>query len=409
MSVMAGLRSGMRSNRATRTAMRDYDLLLVCAVGALLIFGLIMVYSASIALADGPKFVNANRFSFFNRHLVFIVAGLCVAFLVCQVPMQFWEKKALVIYSVGVVLLVLVLVPFIGRQVNGAYRWIPLGPINFQPSEFMKVAMVIFAAYYTVRKQQSMHQLKGVIPITLGFLGLVVLLLLKEPDLGAALVIVCIVLGIIFLGGASMKLFIGMLLAAVVGFVALIVATPWRMQRIFAYLDPFSEEHAQSIGYQLSHSLIAIGRGEFFGVGLGFSIEKLHYLPEAHTDFIMAVVGEELGFVGILAVIVLFIIIVRKGLDIGRQAIAMDREFNGLVAQGIAVWFGTQSFVNLGVCLGLLPTKGLTLPLVSYGGSALVMNLVAVALLMRVDFENRKMMRGQNEQAYRGNSINEYA
>ena len=181
------------------------------------------------------------------------------------------------------------------------------------------------------------------------------------------------------------------------------------MQRIFAYLDPFSAEHAQSIGYQLSHSLIAIGRGEFFGVGLGFSIEKLHYLPEAHTDFIMAVVGEELGFVGILAVIVLFMIIVRKGLDIGRQAIAMDREFNGLVAQGVAIWFGIQSFVNLGVCLGLLPTKGLTLPLVSYGGSALVMNLVAVALLMRVDFENRKMMRGQNEQAYRGNSINEYA
>ncbi len=409
MSVLAGLRSGMRTSRATRTAMRDYDLLLVCAVGALLIFGLIMVYSASIALADGPKFVNANRFSFFYRHMVFMGAGLIAAFIVCQIPMQLWEKRALVLYIVGVVLLILVLIPFIGRQVNGAYRWIPLGPVNFQPSEFMKVAMVIFAAYYTVRKQQSLHTIKGVLPITLGFLGLVVALLLKEPDLGAALVIVCIVLGIIFLGGANLTLFIGMLVAAVLGFVALIIATPWRMQRIFAYLDPFSEEHAQSIGYQLSHSLIAIGRGEFFGVGLGFSIEKLHYLPEAHTDFIMAVVGEELGFVGILAVIVLFLIIVRKGLDIGRQAIAMDREFNGLVAQGVAVWFGTQSFVNLGVCLGLLPTKGLTLPLVSYGGSALVMNLVAVALLMRVDFENRKMMRGQNEQAYRGNSINEYA
>lgn len=408
MSVLAGLRSGMRPNRASRTAMRDYDLLLVCAVGALLIFGLIMVYSASIALADGPKFTNANQYSFFNRHLIFIVAGLFVAYLVCQVPMQFWEKKALLIYIIGTVLLVLVLIPFIGRQVNGAYRWIPLGPINFQPSELMKVGMVIFTAYYTVRKQQHLDQLRGVLPM-LGFFGLVSVLLLAEPDLGATLVIACIVLGILFLGGASLILFAGLIFLAIGGFALMIVATPWRMQRIFAYLDPFSEEYAQSVGYQLSHSLIAIGRGEFFGVGLGFSIEKLHYLPEAHTDFIMAVVGEELGFVGILAVIILFMIIVRKGLDIGRQAIAMDREFNGLVAQGIAVWFGAQSFVNLGVCLGLLPTKGLTLPLVSYGGSALVMNLVAVALLMRVDFENRKMMRGQNEQAYRGNSINEYA
>lgn len=408
MSLLSGLRSGIRINRTTRTAMRDYDLLLVCAVGTLLIFGLIMVYSASIALADGTKFTNANQYSFFNRHLIFILTGLFTAYLICQIPMRFWEKKALIIYILGTILLVLVLVPFIGRQVNGSYRWIPLGPINFQPSELMKVGMVIFTAYYTVRKQQYLHSFRGVFPMML-FLGVVGSLLLKEPDLGATLVIVCIVLGILFLGGASIKLFIGMMSLAVAGFVFVIVATPWRMQRIFAYLDPFSENHAQSVGYQLSHSLIAIGRGEFLGVGLGFSIEKLHYLPEAHTDFIMAVVGEELGFIGILAVIVLFMIIVRKGLDIGRQAIAMDREFNGLVAQGIAVWFGVQSFVNLGVCLGLLPTKGLTLPLVSYGGSALVMNLVAVALLMRVDFENRKMMRGQNEQAYKGNSINEYA
>ncbi len=173
----------------------------------------------------------------------------------------------------------------------------------------------------------------------------------------------------------------------------------------FAYLDPFSAEYAQSTGYQLTHSLIAVGRGEIFGVGLGFSIEKLHYLPEAHTDFIMAVVAEELGFVGILAVIVLFAIIVKKGLDIGRQAIAMDREFNGFVAQGVSIWFGVQAFINLGVCFGLLPTKGLTLPLVSYGGSALVMNMVAVAMLLRVDYENRCLMRGQHQAASRRGQV----
>ncbi|NOL49237.1 putative lipid II flippase FtsW [Pelistega europaea] len=383
------------SVKPSRTNMRDYDLLLVCAVVVLLVFGLIMVFSASIALSDGPKYVNADRYFFFTRHLVFIIVGILAGVLTSFVPMQFWERNALPLYGLSIFFLVLVLVPGIGREVNGASRWIPIGPVNFQSSELTKLAMVIFCSWYIGRKKQYMRKVRGLLPI-LGFLGIAAMLLLAEPDLGATMVVAAIVFGLLFLGGVSLKVFVALIGIAVAGIVGLIVTAPWRLQRIFAYLDPFSAEHAQSTGYQLSHSLIAVGRGEIFGVGLGFSIEKLHYLPEAHTDFIMAVVAEELGFVGIMGVIILFAIIVKKGLVIGRHAVAMDREFNGLVAQGIAVWFGVQAFINLGVCFGLLPTKGLTLPLVSYGGSALVMNMIAVAVLLRIDYENRCMMRGQN-------------
>lgn len=385
----------------TRTNMRDYDLLLVSAVVVLLVFGLIMVFSASIALSDGPKYVNADRYFFFTRHLIFIIVGALACVLTSLVPMQFWEKNALPLYGISIFFLLLVLVPGIGREVNGASRWIPIGPVNFQSSELTKLAMVIFCSWYIGRKKQYMRQVRGLVPI-LGFFGVAAVLLLAEPDLGATMVVAAIVFGLLFLGGVSLKVFVALIGIAVAGIVGLIVTAPWRLQRIFAYLDPFSAEHAQSTGYQLSHSLIAVGRGEIFGVGLGFSIEKLHYLPEAHTDFIMAVVAEELGFVGIMGVIILFAIIVKKGLMIGRNAVAMDREFNGLVAQGIAVWFGVQAFINLGVCFGLLPTKGLTLPLVSYGGSALVMNMVAVAILLRIDYENRCMMRGQHIAGRRG-------
>lgn len=386
---------GFMSVKPTRTNMRDYDIVLVSMIGILLVFGLIMVFSASIALSDGPKYVNADRYSFFTKHLVFIIVGLFFCVLTTLVPMLFWEKYALHLYAIAMVCLVLVLVPFLGRQVNGAWRWIPLGPVNFQPSELAKFAMVIFSAWYIDRKQQYMRKLRGVAPI-FGFIFIPAVLLMLEPDLGATMVILAIVGGLLFLGGVSLKVFAALVMMGVAVVVGLIVTAPWRVQRIFAYLDPFSSEYAQSTGYQLSHSLIAVGRGELTGVGLGFSIEKLHYLPEAHTDFIMAVVAEELGFIGILAVIIVFAIIVKKGLDIGRQALAMDRDFNGLVAQGVVIWFGVQAFVNLGVCFGLLPTKGLTLPFVSYGGSALVMNLIAAAVLLRVDYENRCLMRGQN-------------
>ncbi|NEN75660.1 putative lipid II flippase FtsW [Pelistega sp. NLN82] len=372
--------------------MRDYDLLLICAIGTLLVFGLIMVFSSSIALGDGPKFVNADRYYFFKRHFLFLAAGIVICMLVTQISMPFWEKYALHLYVLAVITLIAVFI--IGVKVNGAYRWISLGPIRFQPSELAKLVMIIFTSWYTARKKQYMKEMRGFAPIIV-FAGIICGLLFIEPDLGATIVVVAIVFGLIFLGGVSLKVFVGLVILAIAGVVFAIILEPFRVQRFFAYLDPFSEQYAQSTAYQLTHSLIAVGRGEIFGVGLGFSIEKLHYLPEAHTDFIMAVVAEELGFVGILGVIVLFSIIIKKGLEIGRQSIAMDREFNGLVAQGVAIWFGVQTFINLGVCFGLLPTKGLTLPFVSYGGSALVMNLVAVGLLLRVDYENRCMMRGQ--------------
>lgn len=396
MSLLAELRSSVSAVKPGRTTMRNYDLLLAVAVSALLLFGLIMVFSASIALADGPKYANLGRYYFVIRHAVFIGVGLLLFACALTVPMSFWEKHAFRIFLFSMVLLVLVLIPFIGREVNGASRWLPIGPVNFQPSELMKLAMLMFAADYTVRKQKHMQSVvRGFAPIALA-LAVVALLLLLEPDLGALMVTVAITIGILFLGGINLGLFVFAVGALAVLFILMIVLAPWRLGRIMAYLDPFHESNVQSSAYQLVHSLIAIGRGEWFGVGLGSSIEKLHYLPEAHTDFIMAVVGEELGFAGILMVVVLFFIIVKKSFEIGRSAIAMDREFNGLVAQGVGIWFGVQAFINLGVCLGLLPTKGLTLPLVSYGGSSIVMNMVALAILMRVDYEVRQMMRGQH-------------
>jgi len=292
------------------------------------------------------------------------------------------------------VLLILVLIPHIGKGVNGARRWIPLGVTNMQPSEVMKLAVTIYAANYTVRKQQYMHSFgKGFLPMALA-VGVVGALLLLEPDMGAFMVVAAIAMGVLFLGGVNGKLFGGLVLTAFGTFSLLVWASPWRRARIFAYLDPWQEQYAQGKAYQLTHSLIAFGRGEWFGVGLGGSVEKLNYLPEAHTDFILAVIGEELGFVGVLIVILLFYWIVRRSFEIGRQALALDRTFAGLVAKGLGIWIGVQAFINMGVNLGLLPTKGLTLPLVSYGGSGILLNCVAFALLMRVDYENRVLMRG---------------
>jgi len=278
--------------------------------------------------------------------------------------------------------------------VNGARRWIPLGIMNFQPSELMKLAVVLYAANYTVRKQEWMQTVaKGFLPMGVAVV-VVGMLLLLEPDMGAFLVIAAVAMGILFLGGINGKLFAGLVGVAVGAFALLITASPWRRERIFAYLNPWEESNALGKAYQLTHSLIAFGRGEWTGVGLGGSIEKLHYLPEAHTDFILAVIGEEFGFVGVLVVIILFYWLVRRAFGIGRTALQLDRTFAGLVAKGIGVWIGWQTFINMGVNLGLLPTKGLTLPLVSYGGSGILMNCVALAILLRIDYENRVLMRG---------------
>lgn len=395
MSLFAELTSGVNAVRPGRTALPVLDRPLLTATLMLTLFGLLMVYSASIALADGPRYESYGRYYFVIRHALFIVVGVVLAMFTATVPLRVWQKLAVPVFVLAIFLLVVVLIPGVGREVNGARRWLPLGIINFQPSELMKVAMVLYAADYTVRKQQHLHAfVRGFLPMAVA-LGLVGVLLLMEPDLGAFMVIVAIAVGILFIGGINGKLFSALLGIMVSSFLLLIWLSPWRRERLFVYLDPWNPDNAYGSAYQLSHSLIALGRGEWFGVGLGSSVEKLHYLPEAHTDFIVAVIGEELGFVGVAALVLTFGFVIWRGFNIGRQACAMDRLFSGVVAQGVALWFGVQAFINIGVVLGLLPTKGLTLPLVSYGGSGIVMNLVAFALLMRVDFENRQMMRGK--------------
>ena len=396
MNLFSGFGSGGSSAvRSGRTSMPLFDGALIVVCATLVLFGLLMVYSASIALADGPRYASYGQYYFVSRHGLFIALGTVAALITLTVPMRVWEHLAVPLFLFCLLLLVIVLIPGIGREVNGARRWLPLGIVNFQPSELMKVAVVLFAADYTVRKQQHMHNfLRGFLPMSCA-LAVVGMLLLLEPDLGAFMVIVAIAIGLLFIGGINGKLFTVLLGSMIASFLALIWLSPWRRERLFVYLDPWNPDNAYGSAYQLSHSLIALGRGEWFGVGLGSSVEKLHYLPEAHTDFIVAVIGEELGFVGVAGLIIAFAFVVWRGFEIGRQAIAMERTFSGLVAQGVALWFGVQAFINIGVCIGLLPTKGLTLPMVSYGGTGIIMNIVAMALVLRVDYENRNMMRGK--------------
>ncbi len=391
------VRTGMLGRSPHSTApvrLLGFDQALVWVTVTLLLWGLVMVYSASIAMPDNPKFTRYAHTHFLVRHLLSMMMALLVAVLVFQVPMATWEKVAPYLFIASLVLLMLVLVPFIGKGVNGARRWISLGVINFQPSELAKFATLLYAADYMVRKMDVKERFfRAVLPMGAA-VGVVGVLLLAEPDMGAFMVIAVIAMGILFLGGVNARMFFFIATIVVAAFAAMVAASPWRRERIFAYLDPWSEEHALGKGYQLSHSLIAFGRGEWTGVGLGGSIEKLHWLPEAHTDFLMAVIGEEFGLIGVLVAIVLFLWLTRRIVHIGRQAVAMDRLFAGLVAQGVGIWIGFQAFINMGVNLGALPTKGLTLPLMSYGGSAIMMNLVALAVVLRIDHENRLMMRG---------------
>lgn len=358
----------------------------------LLLFGLIMVYSASIATAEGSQFTGNNAGYFLIRHALFLGIGLVVGTMAFQVPLRFWQALAPWAFVVGVALLAVVLIPHVGRSVNGAQRWLPFGPINLQPSELMKLFVVLYAADYTTRKLEVMGSFRlGFLPIAVAIL-FIGFLLLREPDFGAFVVIAAISFGILFLGGINARIFALLTLVAVIGFVLLIWLSPYRRERILGFMDPWQD--AFDKGYQLSHALIAFGRGEWLGVGLGGSVEKLFYLPEAHTDFLLAVVAEELGFAGVVAVVLLFAILVQRTFAIGRQALALERVFGALVAQGIGIWLGVQAFINMGVNMGLLPTKGLTLPLMSYGGSGIIANCAALAILMRVDYENRRLMRG---------------
>ncbi|AMO24256.1 putative lipid II flippase FtsW [Ramlibacter solisilvae] len=382
------------SRPAVPARVHGVDQALVWLTVGLLAFGLVMVYSASVALPDNPRFANYAHGHFLLRHGVFIAVSFLFALLAFQVPIATWEKLAPWLFVASLMLLVVVLVPHIGKGVNGARRWIGFGLLSFQPSELAKFAVLLYAADYMVRKMDVKERFfRAVLPMAAA-VAIVGLLLLAEPDMGAFMVIAVIAMGILFLGGVNARMFFLIAAVMVVAFMLMIALSEWRRERIFAYLDPWSEKHALGKGYQLSHSLIAIGRGEIFGVGLGGSVEKLHWLPEAHTDFLLAVIGEEFGLVGVLVVIVSFLWMTRRIMHIGRQAIALDRVFAGLVAQGVGIWVGFQAFINMGVNLGALPTKGLTLPLMSYGGSAILMNLVAIAVVLRVDYENKVLMRG---------------
>jgi len=388
------VRDGIHIRDSQPARAHGFDLMLVWVVVLLLCLGLVMVYSAPIALPDSPKFARYAPTYFVGRQLIAVLIGLLGALVVSQLPMKFWERVAPWLLLLALAMLVVVLIPGVGKGVNGARRWLPLGIMNFQPSELAKFAIALYGASYMLRKMDQRENFwKSVWPM-LATLALMGALLLAEPDMGAFMVIAAIAIGVLFLGGVNARMFALVLLVLIGAFVLMIATSEFRRERIFAYLNPWEEGNAKGKAYQLTHSLIAFGRGEWFGQGLGGSVEKLHYLPEAHTDFLLAVIGEELGFVGVLLVIAALFWLTRRCMLIGRQAIALDRVFAGLYAQGIGIWMGGQAFINIGVNLGALPTKGLTLPLLSYGGSAVLMNLVALAVVLRVDMENRAVMRG---------------
>jgi len=371
----------------------EYDEALLWVSILLLVLGLVMVYSASIATAEAAKYTGGRTSYFLVRQALFLAFSVVASMFVFQLPMRVWQQLAPWFFVGGIVLLVLVLFPGIGREVNGARRWISFPVITLQPSELMKLFAVLYAADYTVRKSALMSSFKrGLLPM-FGAMLLLGWLLLREPDFGAFVVITAMAMAILFLGGMNGRWFAGLLALFAVGFVILVLSSPYRMQRIFGFMDPWSDSFGK--GYQLSHALIAFGRGEWFGVGLGASVEKLLYLPEAHTDFLLAVIGEELGFVGVAVVIGLFTWLVLRAFAIGRRSAGLERPYSALVAQGIAVWLGVQALINMGVNLGVLPTKGLTLPLMSFGGSGILANCIALAILLRIDWENRQLMRGQ--------------
>lgn len=390
--IWTGAQTRLLGGKSSRRVRPDgMDLGILCVTAFLLCLGVLMVYSATISFSDSPKYHTAP-YHFLIRQIINIVIGLIAGFTVYRTPMRVWMRIAPYLAGVAIFLLIIVLIPGIGRSVNGARRWIALGPMNFQVTEFVKFAVLIAAAAFTVKRQEYMHSVtKGLAPMFI-IIAVISGLIGVQPDLGATAVIIAIAMGVLFLGGLDGKIFTAVLILAIaIGF-SMIYLSPWRLERMISYWDVWGNAYGK--GYQLSHSLIAFGRGEWFGVGLGASIEKLHYLPESHTDFIMAVIGEELGFVGVVVVVVAFYFFVRRAFAIGRQSIKLDRVFPGLVAEGVGIWIGFQAIINLGVATGMFPTKGLTLPFVSYGGSSLIATIAAVALLLRVDRENRILMRG---------------
>lgn len=369
-----------------------YDRGLLWAILILLGLGLVMVFSASIAIAESEKAVGYNSHYYLVRQAIFLSVSFVAAFVAFQIPMSWWQKMAPALFLGGLVLLILVLIPGVGRVVGGSRRWLSLFVINLQPSEFMKLLAAIYVADYTVRKASFMNSFtRGFLPM-LAVMLLVGSLLLLEPDFGAFAVIASISIAILWLGGIDIRIFIGLIIMLVIGFITLILIAPYRLARVTNFMDPWADPLGK--GYQLSHALIAFGRGEWLGVGLGASVEKLLYLPEAHTDFLLAVIAEELGFLGVLTVLGLFVFVVLRAFMIAKEAVNNERYFSALLAQGLGVWIGVQGFFNMGVNMGLLPTKGLTLPFLSFGGSGILANCIGMAILLRIDYENRRLLKG---------------
>ncbi|TAG02165.1 MAG: putative lipid II flippase FtsW [Betaproteobacteria bacterium] len=385
--------------RSPTAVVREFDVTLVWVVALLLAIGLLMVYSSSIASASESRLTRNSSTYFLFRQSLFVLIGIVIALFVFDTPLKTWERVAPWLFLAATVLLILVLIPGIGRVVNGARRWIPLGPFSFQPSEMMKIAMILFAARYAVSKAELLHShqplkqslLRGLGPFILIAL-FVSALLLREPDFGATFVVLTCGLLILFMAGLDHRLVVPVLALGIVSAVALVWFEPYRLERIFGFLDPWKQEFGK--GYQLTQSLMAIGRGGIFGLGLGAGVSKHYYLPEAHTDFILAVTAEELGLVGVLVVVIAYAWITWRAFKIGRESRQNEQPFSALTAQGIGTLFGIQSLINIAVNMGFAPTKGLTLPLMSYGGSGMVASLIALSILLRIDWENRRLARG---------------
>jgi cell division protein FtsW len=368
-----------------RTPLLLYDKYFLFSVVALIAIGLLMVTSASVAISERQFH---QPFHYLFNQGIHLVLGILVVLIVVRISMKFWCKISVFLLLFGMLLLVLVLVPGIGRQVNGSMRWIGFGPIGVQVSEFMKLAVVIYLAGYLVRRNVEVRTKVSGFVKPMVMLGIIAILLLMEPDFGATVVIVTTAMVMMYLAGVRFWQFAILLLVVLVAMSVLAISSPYRMVRLTTFLNPWANQFDS--GYQLTQSLIAFGRGGVFGVGLGGSIQKLFYLPEAHTDFLFAVLAEEMGLVGVLVVIGLYVVVVFRAFMIGCRAQLAGFHGSGYMAYGFAIWLGMQAMVNIGVNSGLLPTKGLTLPLLSYGGSSMLIIFVVIAILLRIDFETRK-------------------
>ncbi len=396
-STSTKLQAGMANSGKNKSVkILLFDRWLLVALLTIVLLGLMMVYSASIGISE--KMFNAP-FHFLIRQLAYISIGLILAFFLVHIEMKQWEEISTILLLLTMIFLVLVLIPGMGRQVNGSMRWIGFAGVGFQVSELAKFVVILYLARYLVKHRQSIiKEFSGFLKPMI-ILAIIAVLLLKEPDFGSTTVIMVTALGMLFLAGAQLWQF-GLLLGTVAGaLVVLAISSPYRMARLTGFLNPWANPFDS--GYQLTQSLIAFGRGSLFGVGLGESVQKLFYLPEAHTDFLFAVLAEELGLVGCLAIIILFSIIVYRIIKIARESELRGKAFQAFVAYGFALWIAIQVTVNIGVSSGLLPTKGLTLPLMSYGGSSVLTMCIVFTLLFRIDYENRLERFGLKQQEIR--------